>query len=82
MIQFILGALAGGLAAWWWRRDIEQYVDKTLPSVREQTADRLTALEQRAEEALTRAKTQINRMRPTEPRTTRPGGTYTQGTGV
>ena len=83
MIQFIFGALAGGLAAWWWRRDIERYVDKTLPSMREQTADRLTALEQRAEEALTRAKSQIDRMRPAgEHRTTRPGGTYTQGTGV
>ena len=88
MIQFILGAVAGGLAAWWWRRDIQHYVDEALPSMREKTADRLAALETRAEEALGRARQQIDRMRPAgEERpqdrpASRPSGTYTQGTGV
>ena len=88
MFQFILGALAGGLAAWWWRSDLQNYVDKKLPDVREKAADRLTALEQRAEEALGRARQQIDRMRPAgEHRTrdvssSRPTGSYTQGTGV
>ena len=87
MIQFILGAVAGGLAAWWWRRDIQHYVDETLPNVREKTADRLAALNDRAEEALGRARTQIDRMRPaneqrSQDTSTRPSGTYTQGTGV
>ena len=89
MFQFILGALAGGLAAWWWRRDIQTYVDGALPTVREKTADRLAALEHRAEEALGRARRQIDRMRPSTerhssdvatPRST--GGSYTQGTGI
>jgi low affinity Fe/Cu permease len=88
MIQFILGAVAGGLAAWWWRRDIQSYVDETLPSVREKTANRLAALENRAEEALGRARQQIDRMRstteerPHERSTSRPSGSFTQGTGV
>ena len=88
MIQFVLGALAGGLAAWWWRRDIQTYMEETLPNVREKTADRLAALEHRAEEALSRAKQQIDRMRPAgdeRPRDTsgnRPSSSYTQGTGV
>jgi hypothetical protein len=64
MIQFVMGALIGGIAAWWWRRDIENYMDQKLPDVRTKAADRLTALEQRAEEALGRAKHQIDRMRP------------------
>ena len=71
MFQFILGALAGGLAAWWWRSDLQNYVDKKLPDVREKAADRLTALEQRAEEALGRARQQIDRMRPTGEHRTR-----------
>ena len=89
MIQFILGAVAGGLAAWWWRGDIQNYVDQRLPDVRRQTADRLSAIEQRAEEALGRAKDKIERIRPNdEPARTREmtagrqPGNYTQGTGV
>ena len=91
MIQFVLGALAGGLAAWWWRRDIQTYVDQALPNMREKTADRLAAIEHRAEEALSRAKHQIDRMRPAgedRPRdtsstssTSRPSS-YSQGSGV
>ena len=66
MIQFILGAVAGGLAAWWWRGDIQTYVDQRLPNVRRQAADRLSAIEQRAEEALGRAKDKIQRIRPSD----------------
>jgi ABC-type nickel/cobalt efflux system permease component RcnA len=90
MLQFILGALTGGLAAWWWRRDIQSYMDQKLPQVRAETADRLIALEQRAEEALRRARHQIDRMRTGEAQHARDTrempshrpGTYTQGTGV
>jgi hypothetical protein len=85
MIQFILGAVAGGLAAWWWRGDIQNYVDQTLPNMREKTADRLAAIEQRAEEALSRARNQIDRMRPSgdqrsrDTAGSRSSGTYSQG---
>jgi hypothetical protein len=87
MFGFILGALTGGIAAWWWRRDIEHYVDEKLPNVREKAAERLSVIEQRAEEALGRAKQQIDRMRPAEQSRPRDvssgrGSSYTQGPGV
>jgi hypothetical protein len=86
MMKFILGALAGGVAAWWWRRDIQSYVDERLPNVRRQAADRLSAIEQRAEQALGRAKDRIDRIRPgdepSRPREVTAGrqpGSYTHG---
>ena len=83
MFGFIMGAVAGGLAAWWWRNDIQRYVYEKLPNVRSKAADQLSSLEQRAEDALGRARHQIDRIRPgdeTSPR--RPSGSYTHGTGV
>ena len=89
MFGFILGALAGGLAAWWWRSDIQSYVDNKLPNVRQKAAEQLSAIEQRAEDALGRARHQIDRLRPAddssrshESSTRRPSGSYTQGTGI
>ena len=94
MFGFILGALVGGAAAWWWRGDIQKYVDDKLPNVREKAADSLTAIEQRAEEALGKARESIDRIRAGESRSgdsrsresqapsTRPSGSYTQGTGT
>ena len=85
MFQFIFGALAGGLAAWWWRNDIQHYVDKQLPNVRSKAADQLSTLEQRAGDALSRAREQIDRIRPTDESSSasrRSSGTYTHGTGV
>ena len=41
MFQFILGALAGGVAAWWWRNDIQRYIEQTLPNVRAKAHDQL-----------------------------------------
>jgi hypothetical protein len=89
MFGFILGALAGGLAAWYWRGDIQSYVDNKLPNVRQKAAEQLSAIEQRAEDALGRARQQIDRIRPADDSTRshessprRPSGSYTQGTGV
>ena len=88
MMGFILGAVAGGLAAWWWRGDIQNYVDEKLPKVRQQAADQLGAIEQRAEEALGKAKDKIERIRPTDESSRsremgsgRQPSNYTQGTG-
>ena len=83
MFGFILGAVAGGLAAWWWRNDIQRYMEKKLPNVRAKAADQLSSLEQRAEDAVSRARHQIDRIRPAdEPSSRRSSGSYTQGTGV
>ncbi|MBM4441702.1 MAG: hypothetical protein FJ027_14910 [Candidatus Rokubacteria bacterium] len=91
MVQFILGAVAGGVAAWWWRSDIQKYMDEKLPDMREKAADRLAAIEQRAEDALGKAKSTIDRMRPAgegqqhrtrDMSSTGRPGSYTQGSGV
>ena len=84
MFGFILGTVAGGLAAWWWRNDIQRYMDEKLPNVRSKAADQLSTLEQRAEDALGRARQQIDRIRPGEETTSRrsAGSSYTHGTGV
>jgi hypothetical protein len=84
MFGFIMGAVAGGLAAWWWRNDIQRYMEDKLPNVRSKAADQLSSLEQRAEDALGRARQQIDRIRPGEETTSRrsPGSSYTHGTGV
>jgi hypothetical protein len=83
MFGFIFGALAGGVAAWWWRDEIQRYVDRALPNVRAKTAEQLSALERRAEDALGRARQKIDRLRPEEQQSRpRSSGSYTQGTGV
>ena len=85
MFGFIFGAVAGGFAAWYWRNDIQRYVEQTLPNVRAKAADQLSSLEQRAEDALGRAKSQIDRIRPEDSgrmRSAGSSGSYTHGTGV
>jgi len=83
MFGFILGALAGGVAAFWWRNDIQRYVDQTLPNVRSKAAEQLTGVAQKAEGALGRAREQIDRIRPADASRSSMGrsGSYTQGTG-
>jgi hypothetical protein len=83
MFQFILGAVVGGLAAWWWRSDIQHYMDEQIPNVRAKAAEQLSSLEQRAEDALGRARQQIDRIRPADETSSRRSpGSYTPGTGV
>lgn len=59
MLRFLFGAVAGALAALYWRDNIRQYMSEKLPEVREAAADRLEALGRGAESALDRAKSQI-----------------------
>jgi hypothetical protein len=59
MIQFILGALAGGVAAWYWRQDIEGYVSEKVPSLRAKAAESLEAIEKRTEDMMDKAKTGV-----------------------
>jgi hypothetical protein len=44
MFQFIIGALAGGFAAWYWRQDIEGYVNDKVPSLRVKAAEAKTGV--------------------------------------
>jgi hypothetical protein len=34
MIRFIIGALVGGLAVWYWSEDLREYADSTTRDVR------------------------------------------------
>lgn len=64
MIQFVLGALAGAAAAWYWRQDIERHVKETMPDLRAKAADRLQSMEKTAEDMIDKAKTGVvSRMR-------------------
>ena len=40
MIQFLIGAVVGGVAAWQYRDDIRRYMDQKLPDVRLETSYR------------------------------------------
>jgi len=59
MLRFLFGAIAGALAAVYWREDIKRYMNAKLPEVREAAADKLEAFGRGAENALDRAKSQI-----------------------
>jgi hypothetical protein len=60
MIGFVLGTLAGGLAAWYWRDQIRIYADRKTRGVRNGAADTLQAVERRAEDVLERTKGQLS----------------------
>jgi hypothetical protein len=59
MIQFVIGAVIGGVAAWHYRDDLRRYMDQKLPGVRAKAADRLESLEKSADSALDRARTRL-----------------------
>jgi dsDNA-specific endonuclease/ATPase MutS2 len=60
MFGFIVGVIAGGLAAYYWRDRIRPHVDRT-PELRERAAERLGELRERASTALNRARDEIER---------------------
>jgi len=59
MFQFILGAVAGAVAAYFYRDRIKGYMNEKTPSVRDRAADKLEALGKGAEDVLDRAKSRI-----------------------
>jgi hypothetical protein len=73
MIQFLIGAVVGGVAAWQYRDDIRRYMDQKLPDVRAKAADRLESLEKSADSALARARTRLGENLRAGQRVIRPG---------
>ncbi len=59
MLRFLFGAIAGALAAMYWREDLKRYMNSKLPEMREAAADKLEKFGRGAESALDRAKSQI-----------------------
>jgi hypothetical protein len=60
MLGFLLGAIAGGAAAYYWRENIRDYVSKRVPELRDRTADGLSSLAERAGSALDRARSRVD----------------------
>jgi hypothetical protein len=86
MLGFILGAVAGGLAGYYWRDNIRDYMFDRVPGVRKRAAEGLGTLGDRASGALDRARSRIDTAVRTGQERLRPGGTTaasepTQGSG-
>jgi hypothetical protein len=60
MVRFVLGALAGGLAVWFWGDELRRLVDAKTRDVRAMAADKLQAVEDRAANVLERTKEQVS----------------------
>ena len=58
MLGFLIGAIAGGLAATYWHRELGSFRDQHLPRLRNQTADRLEAAERTIVEGVKKVATQ------------------------
>jgi hypothetical protein len=79
MVGFIVGVIAGGLAAYYWRDRIRTRLDRT-PALRERAADRLGELGERASTALNRARDEIDRgVRAGQEKLRSPGSTGPSG---
>lgn len=61
MIKFIMGAIAGGLAVWFWRGEIREFFEEKTRGVRVKAADGLQAVEEAAEGVMDRAKSPLDR---------------------
>ena len=60
MVRFILGAVAGGLAVWFWRDEILEFAQSKTHGVRAGAVDTLQAVEKQTEKVLDRTKEQIS----------------------
>ena len=60
MLGFLLGAIAGSVAGYYWRENIRDYLSHHVPDLRNRAADRLGALGERTSSALDRARSRID----------------------
>jgi hypothetical protein len=75
MLGFVLGAVGGGLAAYYWRDTIREYMSSRVPELRERAADRLGVLGDSASQALDQARSRIDAAVRTGQERLRPTGT-------
>jgi hypothetical protein len=75
MLGFMLGAVGGGIAVYYWRNNIREYMASRVPELRERAADRLGALGGRADRALDQARSRIDTVVRTGQARLRPTGT-------
>jgi hypothetical protein len=60
MLGFLLGAVVGGIASYYWRENIRHYMSEGLPDLRKRAADGLGTLGNRASGALDQARSRID----------------------
>ena len=60
MRRFIMGAIAGGIAVWVWRDELQKFLDQRTRGVRVKAADQLQMVQEATESALDTAKEQIS----------------------
>jgi hypothetical protein len=59
-MRFLMGALAGALAMWYWGEDIRNYVDSKTRDVRDRAVEKLQSVEEKAGDMLDRTKEQVS----------------------
>ena len=80
MLGFLLGVVGGGMAAYYWRDRIEEYMSHRVPDLRTRAADELGRLGDRASGALDRTRTRVdNVVRTGQDRLRRTGTTADRG---
>ena len=60
MFRFVLGALVGGLAVWYWGEEIREYAESRTVGVRRSAASMIRSVGKKAEDVLDVTKEQVN----------------------
>jgi ElaB/YqjD/DUF883 family membrane-anchored ribosome-binding protein len=77
MLGFLVGAIGGGVATYYWRDSIRTYLSGRVPDLRAQAADALGKLGSRADRGLDAARSRIDAAVRTGQRRLRPVGSGT-----
>ena len=60
MFQFLIGALVGGLAVWYWGEEMREYAESRTVGVRRSAANMIRSVGKKAEDVLDRTKDQVH----------------------
>ncbi len=59
MFRFVLGALVGGLAVWYWGEEIREYAENRTAGVRKSAANVIRSVGKKAEDVLDQTREQV-----------------------
>jgi len=60
MFRFLIGALVGGLAVWYWGEEMREYAESRTVGVRRSAANMIRSVGKNAEDVLDRTKDQVH----------------------
>jgi len=60
MMKFLVGAVVGALAMWYWGDELRDYLDNKTRDVRDRAVEKLQTVEEKAGDVLDRAKEQVS----------------------